>query len=81
MRDYLQDGVIRNAVNFPSVPPEDVPKLRPYLDARGAARLAGRAAVAGRPDEIGIRYYGPLMTAYENVIGSAVLAGALARSS
>jgi D-3-phosphoglycerate dehydrogenase len=30
-------------------------------------------------EEIGIRYYGPLMTAYENVIGSAVLAGLLSK--
>jgi D-3-phosphoglycerate dehydrogenase len=36
--------------------------------------------VPERPDEIGIRYYGPLVSAYESVIGSAVLAGALARS-
>ena len=32
VRDYLRDGIIRNAVNFPSVPPDDIPKLRPYLD-------------------------------------------------
>jgi len=80
VRDYLKDGIIRNAVNFPSVPPDDVPKLRPYLDL--AARLGALVAqlLTERPEEIGIRYYGPLMTAYENVIGSAVLAGALARS-
>jgi D-3-phosphoglycerate dehydrogenase / 2-oxoglutarate reductase len=80
VRDYLKDGVIRNAVNFPSVPPDDVPKLRPFLDL--AERLGAFIAqlVTDRPEEIGIRYYGPLMTAYENVIGSAVLAGVLARS-
>jgi len=80
VRDYLKDGVIRNAVNFPSVPPDDVPKLRPYLDL--ATRLGAFIAqlMTDRPEQIGIRYYGPLMTAYENVIGSAVLAGVLARS-
>ena len=80
VRDYLKDGVIRNAVNFPSVPPDDVPKLRPFLDL--AERLGAFVAqlVTDRPEEIGIRYYGPLMTTYENVIGSAVLAGVLARS-
>src|SRR5262249_62430569 len=36
--------------------------------------------VPERPDEIGIRYYGPLISAYENVVGSAVLAGTLSRS-
>ena len=80
VRDYLKDGIIRNAVNFPSVPPDDVPKLRPFLDL--AERLGAFVAqlVTDRPEEIGIRYYGPLMTTYENVIGSAVLAGVLARS-
>jgi D-3-phosphoglycerate dehydrogenase len=80
VRDYLKDGIIRNAVNFPSVPPDDVPKLRPFLDL--AHRLGAMVSqlVPERPDEIGIRYYGPLVSAYESVIGSAVLAGALARS-
>jgi D-3-phosphoglycerate dehydrogenase len=75
VRDYLKDGIIRNAVNFPSVPPDDVPKLRPFLDL--AHRLGAMVSqlVPERPDEIGIRYYG-----YESVIGSAVLSGALARS-
>ena len=80
VRDYLLEGVIRNAVNFPAVPPDDVPKLRPYLLL--AEKLGALIAqlVPERPESMGIRYYGPLMTAYENVIGSAVLAGALART-
>ena len=80
VRDYLQEGVIRNAVNFPAVPPDDVPKLRPYLLL--AEKLGALVAqlLPERPQSIGIRYYGPLMTAYENVIGSAVLAGALSRT-
>jgi D-3-phosphoglycerate dehydrogenase / 2-oxoglutarate reductase len=80
VRDYLKDGIIRNAVNFPSVPPDDVPRLRPYLDL--AHRLGAMVSqlVPERPDEIGIRYYGPLVSAYDSVIGSAVLAGTLARS-
>jgi D-3-phosphoglycerate dehydrogenase len=80
VRDYLKDGVIRNAVNFPSVPPDDVPKLRPFLAL--AERLGAMVSqlVPDRPDEIGIRYYGPLVSAYENVVGSAVLAGVLSRS-
>lgn len=80
VRDYLKDGIIRNAVNFPSVPPDDVPKLRPYLDLAGRLGVFISQLVTERPDEIGIRYYGPLLTAYEQVIGSAVLAGVLARS-
>lgn len=80
VRDYLQEGIIRNAVNFPAVPPDDVPKLRPYLLL--AEKLGALIAqlLPERPESIGIRYYGPLMTVYENVIGSAVLAGALSRT-
>jgi D-3-phosphoglycerate dehydrogenase / 2-oxoglutarate reductase len=80
VRDYLQEGIIRNAVNFPAVPPDDVPKLRPYLQL--AEKLGALIAqlVPERPESIGIRYYGPLMTAYEDVIGSAVLAGAMVRA-
>jgi D-3-phosphoglycerate dehydrogenase len=29
--DYLQSGVIRNAVKFPSIRPQDFEKMRPYL--------------------------------------------------
>jgi D-3-phosphoglycerate dehydrogenase / 2-oxoglutarate reductase len=80
VRDYLKDGIIRNAVNFPSVPPDDVPKLRPFLELAGKLGSLVAQLQPDRPEEIGIRYYGPLMTAYENVVGSAVLAGALAHT-
>ncbi len=79
VRDYLKDGIIRNAVNFPSVPPDDVPKLRPFLDLAERLGALVRQLVPDRPEEIGIRYYGSLMTAYENVIGSAVLSGLLSK--
>ena len=31
VRDYLGEGLVRNAVNFPSVAPEEFPRVRPYL--------------------------------------------------
>jgi D-3-phosphoglycerate dehydrogenase len=80
VRDYLKDGVIRNAVNFPSVPPDDIPTLRPYLDLANKLGAVVSQLIKERPDEIGIRYYGPLVAAYDNVLGSAVLSGALSRS-
>ena len=81
VRDFLKDGIVRNAVNFPSVPPEDVPRLRPYLQL--GERLGALVAqlLLERPESIGIRYYGPLMTAYEAIVGSAVVAGVLARTA
>jgi D-3-phosphoglycerate dehydrogenase len=81
VRDYLKDGIIRNAVNFPSVPPDDVPKLRPYLELGEKLGALVAQLLPERPEVLSIRYYGPLMTAYENVIGSAVLAGALSRTA
>jgi D-3-phosphoglycerate dehydrogenase len=37
--DYLINGTIRNAVNFPSIPAEQVPLLMPYI---GLAELLGK---------------------------------------
>jgi D-3-phosphoglycerate dehydrogenase / 2-oxoglutarate reductase len=81
VRDYLQEGVIRNAVNFPSVPQDDVPMLRPYLQLGQKLGSLVAQLLTERPQAVGIRYYGPLVTAYENVIGSAVLTGVLGRSA
>jgi D-3-phosphoglycerate dehydrogenase len=64
VRDYLADGVLRNAVNLPAVSPEQYRKLRPYLDlAERVASLAAQAAnfpvgrvrvaCAGQPAELG----------------------------
>jgi D-3-phosphoglycerate dehydrogenase / 2-oxoglutarate reductase len=30
--DYLINGVVRNAINMPSVSPEDIPVLKPYIE-------------------------------------------------
>ena len=77
VRDYLREGVIRNAVNFPSIPQEDFVKLRPFLLL--ADRLGAMAAqlAAGGAESMGIRYYGPLTDRYADVLGSAAIAGAL----
>jgi D-3-phosphoglycerate dehydrogenase len=77
VRDYLDEGLIRNAVNFPAIPPDEFPRLRPYL--RLGEMLGSLVAqwLHGSPDSIGIRYYGPLTSAHESIVGSAVLAGAL----
>jgi D-3-phosphoglycerate dehydrogenase len=41
--DYLQRGLIRNAINFPSVSMKDYERLRPYLHlAERLGRLAGQ---------------------------------------
>jgi len=40
--DYLLNGTIRNAVNFPSIPADQLPRLRPYItlsEALGTAQV------------------------------------------
>src|SRR6476659_8973939 len=58
VRDFLREGVIRNAVNFPSVPAEIFARLRPYLTL--AERLGSLVAQMGeaRTAAVGVRYYG-----------------------
>jgi len=77
VREYLADGVIRNAVNFPSIPAEEYPTLRPQLQLGEKLGALIAQLLPSAPESIGIRYYGSLTTKYESVIGSAVLAGLL----
>jgi D-3-phosphoglycerate dehydrogenase len=77
VRDYLAEGILRNAVNLPAVSPEQYRRLRPYLEL--AERLASlvaqaasfpvgrvRVAFAGEPAELGT-----------HILRSASLAGVL----
>ena len=59
LRDFLQEGVIRNAVNFPGIRGEEFTRVRPFilLAERMGALVAQLAE--GRTKSVGIRYYGP----------------------
>ena len=60
VRDFLRDGVVRNAVNFPSVQPDELQRLQPWIrlaeqpggdrraDGRGARRGDRRFATTAR---------------------------------
>ncbi len=56
--DYLVFGVIRNAVNFPSIPNEQVPRLQPFINL--AEKLGGFAAqiFEGGATEITVEFRG-----------------------
>jgi D-3-phosphoglycerate dehydrogenase len=56
--DYLINGTIRNAVNFPSIPPDQFSRLQPYIDL--AEKLGGFASqlFEGGITEISIEYKG-----------------------
>lgn len=56
--DYLVNGVIRNAVNFPSVPAEQVLKLKPYLTLAEKLGSFACQVFEGGVTEITIEYRG-----------------------
>jgi D-3-phosphoglycerate dehydrogenase / 2-oxoglutarate reductase len=74
VRDFLRDGIVRNAVNFPSMQPDELQQLQPWI--RLADRLGALASQMGtaRIEALGVRYYGALA---ENR-GGAVLAASAA---
>jgi D-3-phosphoglycerate dehydrogenase len=77
LRDYLKSGVIRNAVNFPSLAPEEYQKLQPFAEvARRLGCLLGQTGDA-RIEGVSLRYYGELAAASNPLLVSAVLEGLL----
>jgi D-3-phosphoglycerate dehydrogenase / 2-oxoglutarate reductase len=75
LRDFLRDGIIRNAVNFPSVSAEEFNRLKPFLDL--GERLGHFIAQMneGRVKALGVRYYGDLAAGRTDMIANAVLVG------
>jgi D-3-phosphoglycerate dehydrogenase len=60
VRNFLRDGIVRNAVNFPSIHPEEMQRLQPWIKlANHLGALAVQMGVA-RVEEIHVRYYGEL---------------------
>jgi D-3-phosphoglycerate dehydrogenase len=77
VRDFLLEGTIRNAVNFPAVPSEELDRVRPFMVlAERMGALVSQLA-EGRTQSIGIRHYGPLVSANSSLLSSAVVAGVL----
>jgi D-3-phosphoglycerate dehydrogenase len=78
LRDFLKDGVIRNAVNFPSLSTEEFKRLQPF--ARLAERMGTFIAQMNdhRVHAVSIRYYGDLAQdskSKNTLLVNAVLAG------
>ena len=74
VREYLRAGIVRNAVNYPSVNAEEFQRLQPYLTltermGRLLAQLSG-----GRISGVGLRYYGALAEeTHEMLVGSTLV--------
>ena len=75
LRDFLKDGLIRNAVNFPSVSADDYKKLQPFITL--AERLGTFVAQMsdGRVKSVSVRYYGELANSRTDLLVNAVLTG------
>jgi D-3-phosphoglycerate dehydrogenase len=77
VRDYLAEGVIRNAVNLPALSPDQYRRGRPYVAlAERLGSLVAQAAPA-RPARIRIRYAGEVAEVGTHLLRSAVLTGLL----
>ncbi|OFW43949.1 MAG: phosphoglycerate dehydrogenase [Acidobacteria bacterium RIFCSPLOWO2_12_FULL_67_14b] len=75
LRDFLKTGVIRNAVNFPSVAPEEFQTLQPYMAlGKQLGCLVGQMGEA-RIQSLSVRYYGELASGQHPLIANAVLVG------
>ncbi|HEY2352460.1 MAG TPA: phosphoglycerate dehydrogenase [Candidatus Acidoferrum sp.] len=77
VKDYLAEGIIRNAVNLPVLSAEQYRRVRPYLEL--AERLGSLVSQASqtRPSRIRIRYAGEVAEVGTHLLRSAVLAGVL----
>lgn len=75
VRDFLKDGIIRNAVNFPSLSVEEHKRLRPYIELAGRlGSLIGQLGDA-RTQAVSVCYYGDPAGTTGQILGSAVLVG------
>src|SRR5262252_10607920 len=78
VRNFLRDGIVRNAVNFPSMHPEELQRLQPWM--RLADHLGSVAVQMGvaRVEAISIRYYGALAEAHVvDVLAASAVTGVL----
>ncbi len=75
LRDFLKDGLIRNAVNFPSVSAEEFKRLQPF--AVLGERLGTFVAQmnAHRVTAVTVGYFGEIAQGKTALIRNAILAG------
>ena len=75
VRDFLKTGIVRNAVNYPSLPPEELRRIQPYtVLAQRLGAFLGQVAT-GRIETVAIRYYGELAEGNNEILVGATLVG------
>lgn len=75
--DYLVNGVIRNAVNFPSVPADQVSRLKPYLTLAERMGSFASQVIDGAVTEMTIEYRGEAASLNTAPVTIAALKGFL----
>ncbi len=75
--DYLVHGTIRNAVNFPSIPSDQVPRLQPYLNLAEKLGSFSCQIFDGGATEIIVEYSGDAATVNTAPVTIAALKGYL----
>jgi D-3-phosphoglycerate dehydrogenase len=79
--EYLTNGVAINAVNMPSLSPEQYRALGPYIElAEGLGAFASYIAT-GNPRTVRLTYFGKIGDGNTSLLRNAGLAGLLSRSS
>ncbi len=77
MADYLLQGAISNAVNFPSITAEEAPKLKPFVKlAEQLGSFAGQITETA-PAMIRLEYAGDIAEMNTRALSSAAVAGVL----
>src|SRR5262245_25342332 len=77
MSDYLLQGAITNAVNFPSITAEEAPKLKPFITlAEKLGSFAGQLTETGLK-KVQIAYEGHVAQMNTKALTSAAIAGLL----
>jgi D-3-phosphoglycerate dehydrogenase / 2-oxoglutarate reductase len=78
VRDYLTEGIIRNAVNMPALSPDQYQRLRPYMElGERLGAFVAQAAPSRSFNRIRIKYAGEAAELGSHMIRSAVLVCAL----
>ncbi len=81
MIDYLENGIVRNAVNVPAVEPAVREKIAPYLDLARRIAQFGVLLVDGGVSEIEVAYRGRITEGWDlTPVTNAALVGLFQRS-
>ena len=77
VRDFLREGIIRNAVNFRGMRGDEFARVRPFMLLGERMGTLVSQIADGRTQAVGIRYYGPLVSEHADPIASSVVVGVL----